>query len=331
MLAGPAWIRGDYERGRELLEESLAISRKADDKVMIADALFHLQAMWGSFSGETARTKEISEEGIAVCREAGYNYRLPTFVLSLGYMLMVEGEYERGAALNEEAATLCREHGYKTDLLYALDNLGWAALLQGQHKTARSYYEESLVLCKELGDRMIASESLEGMACLSAAKGEAWRAARLFGAAQALWETLREAVAFEHTPEEEAWRQPYRATTRSRLGEAAWEEALAKGRAMTLEQAIDYALSEEEPSATPPSSTPEQQSTSFAPEHPAGLTPREVEVLGLVAEGLTSAQVAHRLFLSPRTVTTHLTSIYHKLGVSSRSAATRFALEHGLA
>jgi predicted ATPase/DNA-binding CsgD family transcriptional regulator len=331
MLAGPAWIRGDYERGRELLEESLAISRKADDKVMIADALFHLQAMWGSFSGETARTKEISEEGIAVCREAGYNYRLPTFVLSLGYMLMVEGEYERGAALNEEAATLCREHGYKTDLLYALDNLGWAALLQGQHKTARSYYEESLVLCKELGDRMIASESLEGMACLSAAKGEALRAARLFGAAQALWETLREAVAFEHTPEEEAWRQPYRATARSQVGEAAWEEALAQGRAMGLEQAIEYALADEEPSATPPSATTGQSSPSSMPEHPAGLTLREVEVLGLVAEGLTSAQVAHRLFLSPRTVTTHLTSIYHKLGVSSRSAATRFALEHGLA
>ena len=58
---------------------------------------------------------------------------------------------------------------------------------------------------------------------------------------------------------------------------------------------------------------------------------REVEVLKLVAEGLTDAQVAERLFLSPRTVTTHLSSIYNKLGVSSRNAATRFALEHGLA
>jgi DNA-binding NarL/FixJ family response regulator len=56
-----------------------------------------------------------------------------------------------------------------------------------------------------------------------------------------------------------------------------------------------------------------------------------VEVLGLVAEGLTNAQVAKELFLSSRTVETHLTSIYHKLGVNSRAAATRFALEHGLA
>jgi DNA-binding CsgD family transcriptional regulator len=54
-------------------------------------------------------------------------------------------------------------------------------------------------------------------------------------------------------------------------------------------------------------------------------------VLKLVAGGLTNAQVAERLFLSPRTINAHLNSIYHKLGVSSRSAATRFAIEHDLA
>ncbi|HEX5506225.1 MAG TPA: response regulator transcription factor, partial [Thermomicrobiales bacterium] len=65
--------------------------------------------------------------------------------------------------------------------------------------------------------------------------------------------------------------------------------------------------------------------------YPAGLSAREVEVLRLVAEGLTDAQVAERLYLSPRTVGQHLRSVYNKLGVSSRLAATRFALEHGLA
>ena len=54
-------------------------------------------------------------------------------------------------------------------------------------------------------------------------------------------------------------------------------------------------------------------------------------MLRLVAAGMTSAQVAKELFISTRTVDTHLTSIYHKLGISSRAAATRFALEHGLA
>ena len=94
---------------------------------------------------------------------------------------------------------------------------------------------------------------------------------------------------------------------------------------MGLKEAIEYAISPEIPFAT--TSAPEQPSTS---EPPAGLTRREVEVLGLVATGLTNGQVAERLFLSPRTVQRHLNSVFHKLGVSSRTAATRFALEHGL-
>ncbi|HEU5432978.1 MAG TPA: LuxR C-terminal-related transcriptional regulator, partial [Thermomicrobiales bacterium] len=66
-------------------------------------------------------------------------------------------------------------------------------------------------------------------------------------------------------------------------------------------------------------------------EGPAGLTPREIEVLRLVAQGLTDADVGGRLFISPRTVSQHLRSIYNKLGVSSRAAATRFAVERDLA
>jgi DNA-binding NarL/FixJ family response regulator len=177
---------------------------------------------------------------------------------------------------------------------------------------------------------MIASESLEGMACVSGTQGEAPRAAKLFGAAEGLQETLREAVALQHGPEEVAWREPYRATARALLGGEAWEEALARGRAMGLEEAIEYALSKKESPTATLSSNSEQPSARAA-EHSAGLTPREVEVLGLVAEGLTNAQIAQRLFLSPRTVHRHLNSVYHKLGVRSRTAATRFAIEHGLA
>ncbi len=64
--------------------------------------------------------------------------------------------------------------------------------------------------------------------------------------------------------------------------------------------------------------------------YPDGLTTREVEVLRVVAQGLTNEQVAERLLISPRTVDTHLTSIYSKIGVSSRSAATRYAIERHL-
>ena len=71
-------------------------------------------------------------------------------------------------------------------------------------------------------------------------------------------------------------------------------------------------------------------SLAKAPRYPAGLTAREVEVLRLVSQGLTDMQVAEQLIISPRTVNSHLTSMYNKLGVDSRTAATRFAFEHGL-
>ncbi|MCA1731695.1 MAG: LuxR C-terminal-related transcriptional regulator, partial [Actinobacteria bacterium] len=114
------------------------------------------------------------------------------------------------------------------------------------------------------------------------------------------------------------------AAARSQLDEAAWEAAQAEGRAMTPEQAVEYALKvEEEKSASPSTTAP-------PPSYPAGLSVREAEVLKLVAKGLTDTQVAEELFISPRTVSGHLTSVYGKLGVSSRAAATRFAAEHDL-
>jgi tetratricopeptide (TPR) repeat protein len=241
MMGRAARLRGDFQRAKELLEESLKLSRDADDRLGIADALRELAAV-SSLTGDRAKAKALYEEGIVLCRELGYKLRLGDFLNILGYTLLLEGDYERGAALNEEAAVLLRERGYKGGSLeFVLDNLGWAALLQGDHERARTSYRESLTLCKELGNRMIASESLEGMACVSAAEGDAERAARLFGGAEA----LHEATGDQHTPEEAALREPYLAMARSQLDEAAWHEAWTEGRAMTLEEAISYALEED--------------------------------------------------------------------------------------
>src|SRR6266705_176797 len=116
---------------------------------------------------------------------------------------------------------------------------------------------------------------------------------------------------------------------RTQLGEQAFAAAWAEGRTLSLEQAL----------ATPgqvalPVPTQGERSSSPTPaspqSYPDGLTAREVEVLCVVAQGLTNEQVAKRLVISPRTVDTHLTSIYSKIGVSLRVAATRYAIEHHL-
>ncbi len=106
-------------------------------------------------------------------------------------------------------------------------------------------------------------------------------------------------------------------------GEAIFSPTIARRLA-------DYFAAPARGSGTSPEQGHREQQKTPASEYPAGLTAREVEVLKLVARGLTNAQIAQELYLSPRTVNAHLNSIYQKLGVGSRTAATRFAGEHGL-
>jgi DNA-binding CsgD family transcriptional regulator len=137
-------------------------------------------------------------------------------------------------------------------------------------------------------------------------------AARLFGAAQ---EALHETVGKRQTTRESALREPYLATARSRLDEATWEAAFAEGRAVELEEAVEYALSEDD-SSTISTRTPKQTSATA---RPSALTRREREVAKVVARGLTNRRIAKELVLSERTVENHVRNILKKLKLSSRS------------
>jgi predicted ATPase/DNA-binding CsgD family transcriptional regulator len=308
----------DHERTAKLGQESLMLNRQAGDAQGIAWSLLKLGEA-SADSGDFERAEKFFAEGLSLARESDSAYECFHIFLSWGATSVVQGDLQQATRLTEEALELARERGrgFEGMLPRALDNSAWATLVGGEPQRAKAQFEENLTLSKELGDRATIVTSLEGLACVAGANGEALRAARLFGAAEA----LMEATGYGRAPQESAMVEPYRARARSRLGKAGWDEALAEGRMMSMEAAIDYVLSDEEPViATRPST----------PEHLAVLTPREMEVLGLVASGITNAQIAEELFISLRTVETHLRSVYHKLGVTSRSAATRFALEHGL-
>jgi DNA-binding NarL/FixJ family response regulator len=111
---------------------------------------------------------------------------------------------------------------------------------------------------------------------------------------------------------------------RSALGDSAFSAAFADGRAQPEAKVVGDVIGRLVGIAANP------EPLVMPPSYPAGLSEREVDVLRLVAAGMTNAQVADRLFLSRRTVEAHLRRIYDRLDISSRTQATRFAVEHHL-
>jgi DNA-binding CsgD family transcriptional regulator len=222
---------------------------------------------------------------------------------------------------------LWREMGFPwaTFSLWSFELLTKVEALQGDDATARTHYEEGLALARKVGDKGYIAEYLEGLVDVVVAQGEPAWAARLWGAAEAVRQTIGAPIPPVYRP---AYERSVMAV-RAQLGEKAFAAAWAQGRTMTLE----HVLAAQEPVPMPPamSANPSMPPPApNAPTYPDGLTAREVEVLRLVAQGLTDPQVAEQLVISPHTVNSHLKAIYGKLGVSSRSAATRYAIEHHL-
>jgi non-specific serine/threonine protein kinase len=155
---------------------------------------------------------------------------------------------------------------------------------------------------------------LEGLAVVAGAEGRVVRAARLWGAAEALLEAI-EVTAYIYASDRSLYQSQVIAA-RARLTEEAFAAAWTEGREMTAEQAIKYALSEENPIPSSTASLSAQKSP--ADEHPAILTHREKEIANLVGRGLTNRQIAEDLTLSERTVDTHVGRILKKLSLRSR-------------
>jgi DNA-binding CsgD family transcriptional regulator len=279
--------------------------------------------------GDLRRSQALYEESLAHVLELGNKEAMAALLGRLGEIARLTGDYAQATARNHESLALFREMGHKEGIAIALYNLGQVMLQQGDSIQAAAYFMESLALYWKLGATLDIADSLAGMAGVACAQGQPEQAARLFGAAAVLQDATGAVMLPGPVPIFPADRLTYDwsvAAVRSQLDAATFDAAWSAGCALTLEQAMAEALE----IAQLAQSAPKPPPPSREPTYPAGLTEREVDVLRLVAQGLTNAQVAERLIISPRTVNAHLNAIYRKLDVSSRSAATRFAVEHDL-
>ena len=325
-LSAMEYLLGEYTRGRSHAEASLLLLRELDDKAGIAATL---QMMSGGYldEGDTTKAHPLLEESRALYGEMGAK-DWEGFVLGdLGRVAFQQGHMALAHSLIEEGLTSFQDE----EDLNILDNKAWTlahlaqvVACEGDDATARALYEQCLAIARKVPWQVNTSFYLEGLAGVVAAQGELPWAARLWGAAEA----LRDGMGTPIPPVYRAAFERSVTAARAQLGELAFAAAWAEGRGMTLEQALTTHGPATVPTPTPaerPSAPPAK-----APTYPNELTAREVDVLRLLAKGLTSAQIAEQLILSLLTVNTHVRSIYSKLGVTSRSAATRWAIEHHL-
>jgi non-specific serine/threonine protein kinase len=298
------------------VQESLGLFEKLEDRVGTAYALANAGYV-ALGQGRYGQAIAVIEEAADLFLEEGEKWGA---AIELGFLAVAwrnQGDHERARRLAERGLAISREIGERQATTSALYTLAVLAQTEGRDKRARNLFEEGLRLSAELGNEADVAHCLEGLASMYGAEGRVVHAARLWGAEEALLEKLEDAV-YTYVPDRVLHRSQV-AAARSQLDEAAWTAAWTEGRAMSLEQAVEYAL-EQEPAPGPAAPEPRI----------AGLSAREVEVLRLVSSGLTTAEVAEELFLSSRTVDWHLSSIYRKLGLHSRTEASRFASEHGL-
>jgi predicted ATPase/DNA-binding CsgD family transcriptional regulator len=323
-----AYILGDNAHAGSPLRESLSLYRQLGNKEKTGVAL-HRLGLVAEYEGDFVSAQALQEEALQLFTELEHKEGIADSALALSYIHFESGDYLGAHKLAEQAVMLFREIDDQWGLVTSLLGLARTVLLFGDERTAQNLAKESLALSIRLDDKYMIALCLEQLAEIAVARDELERAAQLWGAEEALEEKAHAmGNTIKSLPYEKMIAKFSAKAAYHHPGEQGFAAARAQGRALTPEQVLAALESVELSSyrATEPGKTPNDS----LPPTPDGLTPRETDVLLLLAQGLTSAQIAEHLILSRLTVNTHVRSIYSKLGVTSRSSATRWALEHKL-
>jgi tetratricopeptide (TPR) repeat protein len=236
-LGGTAADQGDLDYARKVIEEGLALQRKGGERDHMAFTLDSL-GLVAFKQGDFDAARAALEESLEIFREMGFVSGIATALENLGRVAEAEGQLAEAKIFFEEALALQRELGDLAWTTIPLAALGRLATREGDTERAWSYHEESLRIRLETEDHLGISESLLGMGLLSAAIGSAARAARLFGAAEALRDALRAPL----SPAEQALSEPDELAVRDALGEETFRREHTLGRGWSVEEATEYAL-----------------------------------------------------------------------------------------
>jgi ATP/maltotriose-dependent transcriptional regulator MalT len=321
LLYERAWIllsQGQKDAALPLIEQGLGLARRREPH--LTARLLSARAHATYVTGDHAGAARDAAEALALFREAGDQLQVGSLLGNLGNYELSTGDLDAARRHLAESLDIARALNDRHGAVYETFNLGLAEYLGGSPGAAGTRFAESFDLARRMGLKSMTAYSLIGLALAGRGTDPA-RSARLHGAADQVLADLGHTL----EPLEGRLADLDRQQLRAALGDGTFEAEYAAGRTLDVAQvpaaiqAKDADVLVNEPDA------------AVSGEAGTVLTPRELDVLKLVMQGLSNPDIARRLVLSEHTVHRHLANILRKLGLSSRAAAAAWGVRTGLA
>ena len=245
-IAHARLFTGDSAGAAAALNEGVELARSTGDRRSLARALYNA-AFAPIEERNFDRARAMFEEAAGIAQAEGMKLSLALCLIHLGYTAILAGDFEHAASRLNEGVDLLDELGETTWTPVAHLYFGLRALLGGQIEEAESILRTSLMEGREQAPQQQLADWIEALAAVATAKGEAVRAATLWGATDALFERRGLAVLEANRQVRALFREEVGGSTDTDSQADAW----ALGHVMTLQQAIAYALSDEAATAGP--------------------------------------------------------------------------------
>jgi predicted ATPase/DNA-binding NarL/FixJ family response regulator len=306
-----AVLKADATAARLPLQRALVAARELGQPTLLSQALA-MASIAESMAGDSGSAQRLLDEAAVVTSGLDDFPARISLLQARALDGIFRGDIETLKAAASDGVRLSREVGDLYSLEMMLLNAGGAALITGDLKQAKGYHMEALNLAQRIDDRVAQYVLLDELGCVAAGSGQARLAAQLLGAA----ETVRTQAGASLIPILAPLIAMAEASATAALGASKFQAEMNAGKRLRRDEAIRLALGE-------PARNGDLIPPPLAGEGRVGVLPllakRESDVARLVADGLSNKQIGARLFISERTVDSHVRNILNKLGFNSRA------------
>jgi predicted ATPase/DNA-binding CsgD family transcriptional regulator len=318
-VAGAARAAGDVDTLFQVNERIIPLAREAGD-VLALGMSYYAHGVTTMVRGDYQAAHQLFHEALLAARRDDDFNRLALVLNAMGDLARCEGRFRQAATCYEESVAICRKFGALRELTTAEIGLVRAWVRLGECENACDLLRHNLSGHGARGDRYGILQALAAFSGWAAAVGLLTASVRLM-AVVAHHEDSRQSLLDSAHEADQRDDAVYRETCLQQLGAATFEAEYNIGKILSLDQAVEFALS----------LAPPDIPAAAAQDIPgAALTRREREIVALIGRGFANGDIADRLVLSKRTVEKHIANILSKLGFDTRAQIIRWAVENDL-